>query len=117
MRPTANSKPFVLVVVMVPFLGTVVAICSLWQQAIRLSDLVLLATMYTFTAFGLTAGFHRMLTHRSFRAHPVVKVVLLVRGSMAVGRPPTDVTTAHITHPSPPRHAGRPPSPSEGLSP
>src|SRR6266700_2629486 len=98
MRPTANSKPFVLVVVMVPFLGTVVAICSLWQRAIRLSDLVLLVTMYTFTAFGLTAGFHRMLTHRSFRAHPVVKVILLVLGSMAVEGPPIEFAATHIKH-------------------
>ena len=98
MRPMANSKPFVLVIVIVPFLGTVLAICSLWQQAIHWSDLVLLVTMYTFTAFGVTVGFHRMLTHRSFQARPPVRFVLLALGCMAGMADPVRWAAIHIEH-------------------
>jgi stearoyl-CoA desaturase (delta-9 desaturase) len=115
MRPMANSKPFVLVIVIVPFLGTVLAMGLLWQQAIHWSDLALLAAMYTITAFGLTVGFHRMLTHRSFQAHPVVKVILLILGSMAVEGPPIEFAATHIKHHAQSDREGDPHSPVEGL--
>jgi stearoyl-CoA desaturase (delta-9 desaturase) len=115
MKPMSNSKPFVLVIVIVPFLGTVLAIGSLWQRAIQWSDLALLVTMYTLTAFGLTIGYHRMLTHRSFRAHPVVKVILLVLGAMAVASPPIEFAAIHIKHHAQSDREGDPHSPLEGL--
>jgi stearoyl-CoA desaturase (delta-9 desaturase) len=110
-----NAKPFVLVVVIVPFLGTILAIGLLWQQAIHWSDLALLVTMYTLTAFGLTTGYHRMLTHRSFRPHPAVKVILLVLGSMAAASPPIEFAATHIKHHAQSDREGDPHSPVEGL--
>src|ERR1700736_5303403 len=115
MKPMGNSKPFVLVVVIVPFLGTVLAIGLLWQQAIHWSDLALLATMYTLNAFGLTIGYHRMLTHRSFRPHPVVKFVLLVLGAIAVEAPPIEWAAVHIKHHAQSDREGDPHSPLQGL--
>ena len=115
MKPMGNAKPFVLVIVTVPFLGTVLAIALLWQQAIQWSDLALLVTMYTLNAFGLTIGYHRMLTHRSFRPHPAVKVILLVLGSMAVASPPIEFAATHIKHHAQSDREGDPHSPLEGL--
>ena len=115
MKPMGNAKPFVLVIVTVPFLGTVLAIALLWQQAIRWSDLVLLVTMYTLNAFGLTIGYHRMLTHRSFRPHPAVKAILLVLGAMAVASPPIEFAATHIKHHAESDREGDPHSPLEGL--
>jgi stearoyl-CoA desaturase (Delta-9 desaturase) len=115
MKPMANSKPYVLVVVIVPFFGTILAIVLLWQRAVHWSDLALLATLYTLTAFGMTAGFHRMLTHRSFQAHPVVKVILLVLGSMAIAGPPIEFAATHIRHHALSDREGDPHSPAEGF--
>ena len=115
MRSTANYKAYILIIVTVPFLGTVLAIGSLWQRAIRLSDLVLLVTMYTFTALGMTVGFHRLLTHRSFRAHPTVKLVLLILGCMAVEAPPIEWVATHVKHHALSDREGDPHSPMEGL--
>src|ERR1700751_4172655 len=98
MTPMANAKPFVFVVVIVPFLGTALAIGLLWQRAVQWSGLALLATMYTLTAFGLGIGYHRMLTHRSFRAHPVVRMIFLVLGSMAIAAPPVEWAATHLKH-------------------
>ena len=81
---TAVYKGVVLLVVVVPLLATAVAISLLWARAVQWSDLALLATLYALVAFGVTVGYHRMLTHRSFRPHPVVKGLLLILGSMAV---------------------------------
>ena len=115
MRPTGSYKVYILIIVIVPFLGTIVAICSLWQQAVRWSDLVLLITLYTFSALGMTVGFHRMLSHRSFRPHPVVKLVLLILGCIAVEAPPIEFAATHIKHHALSDREGDPHSPTEGL--
>jgi stearoyl-CoA desaturase (delta-9 desaturase) len=108
-------KAYVLTMVFVPFLGTIVAICSLWQLAIHWSDLVLLITLYTFSAFGMTVGFHRMLTHRSFRARPTVKLVLLIMGCLAVEAPPIEWVATHTKHHALSDRKGDPHSPIEGF--
>jgi stearoyl-CoA desaturase (delta-9 desaturase) len=115
MKPMANTKPFVLVIVIVPFLGTVLAIGLLWQHVVHWSDLALLAIMYTLAAFGIGIGYHRMLTHRSFRPHPVVKFVLLVLGTMAIEAPPIEWAAVHIKHHAQSDREGDPHSPVEGL--
>src|SRR5215472_1185463 len=98
MKAVGNSRAYVLLALIIPFLGTVSAIALLWQQAVRLSDLALLLIMYTLTGFGLTIGFHRMLTHRSFRSHPAVKFLLLILGSMALVGSPIEWAATHLKH-------------------
>ena len=115
MSPIGNSKPFVFVIVIVPLLGTVLAIRLLWERMVHWPDLTLLATMYILTALGLTIGYHRMLTHRSFRPHPAVKFVLLVLGTMAVEAPPIEWAAVHIKHHALSDRKGDPHSPLEGL--
>jgi stearoyl-CoA desaturase (Delta-9 desaturase) len=38
---------------------------------------------YFLTGLSITAGYHRMLSHRAYNAHPIVKFVLLVFGAAA----------------------------------
>jgi fatty-acid desaturase len=53
----------------VPLLAVLVAIVLLWNALVGWSDIVVLALMYAVTGFGVTVGFHRLLTHRSFSTH------------------------------------------------
>jgi len=116
MRPIPLLYRFiVLVIVIVPFLATVLAIVLLWKQAVHWSDLVLLATMYSLVALGVTVGYHRMLTHRSFRPHPVVKCCLLILGSMAFEGPALEWAATHIKHHAQADRPGDPHSPLEGF--
>jgi len=78
------QKALVLVIVLAPFLATGFAIVQLWERGVHWGDLALLVGLYIPISLGVTAGFHRMLTHRSFRAHPAARAVILVLGSMAV---------------------------------
>jgi stearoyl-CoA desaturase (delta-9 desaturase) len=66
-----------------PFAGLVVAVWLLWGHGIGLAELWLGAFFYLLTGFGVTVGFHRCLTHRSFTARPALRVVLAVAGSMS----------------------------------
>ena len=115
MRPSPTYKAVVLVVVVVPLLATVVAIRLLWQRAVHWPDLVLLLTLYTFVALGVTTGYHRMLTHRSFAPHPVVKLILLILGSMALEGPAISWAATHTKHHALADREGDPHSPVEGF--
>ena len=105
----------ILIFVIVPLLATVLAIWLLWERAVHWSDLALLVIMYTLTLLGVTAGFHRMVAHRSFRPHPVIKFVLLVLGSMASQGPVLRWVAVHIKHHAKADHEGDPHSPLKGF--
>jgi stearoyl-CoA desaturase (delta-9 desaturase) len=108
-------KAGVLVAVVVPLIATIYAICSLWERAVNWLDLALLLSLYTLTALGITIGFHRMLTHRRFHAHPVVKFILLVLGSMALEGPALQWAATHVKHHAQSDRQGDPHSPVEGF--
>jgi len=111
----AAYRAAVLVVVIVPLLATALAIRLLWQRAVHPSDLALLVVLYALVAFGVTVGFHRMLTHRSFRPHPAVKLVLLILGSMAFEGPALEWAATHIKHHAQADREGDPHSPVDGF--
>jgi stearoyl-CoA desaturase (delta-9 desaturase) len=101
--------------VVVPFLALGVAIWQLWDRAISWQHLAWLVGTYIPIALGVTAGFHRMLTHRSFRAHPAVQFVLLALGSMAIEGSALSWAADHLRHHALSDQEGDPHSPTEGL--
>ncbi|MGO9080061.1 MAG: fatty acid desaturase [Streptosporangiaceae bacterium] len=66
-----------------PLAALAVAVWLLWGHGIGLADLLLMAALYLVTGLGVTVGFHRCFTHRSFRAAPALRVMLAVAGSMS----------------------------------
>jgi stearoyl-CoA desaturase (delta-9 desaturase) len=115
MKNTTLYKAIVLIVVIAPMLATIFAIYLLWQRLVHWSDIVLLLTMYFFAALGVTVGYHRMLAHRSFRPHPVVKIILLILGSMSLEGSALDWAATHIKHHAQADREGDPHSPLEGF--
>jgi stearoyl-CoA desaturase (delta-9 desaturase) len=81
---TRSTKIVNLGAVVVPFLATLAAIVLFWNSVVSATDLAILAAMYLLTATGITVGYHRMLTHRSFRTHKPTEYVFAALGSMAV---------------------------------
>jgi len=68
----------------VPPLCVVAAIVLLWNRAIGPLELALMASLYVITALGITLGYHRMFTHRAFKASAPFRAIVAVLGSMAV---------------------------------
>jgi stearoyl-CoA desaturase (Delta-9 desaturase) len=108
-------KTTILLVVLIPLLATALALRLLWQRVVSLSDLILLVVMYALVALGVTVGYHRMLTHRSFRAHPVIKLLLLILGSMAFEGPAIEWAATHTKHHARADREGDPHSPVDGF--
>jgi fatty acid desaturase len=69
--------------VALPLLGLGAAAIFLWGWGFSWTDLGLMLGMYVLTALGITVGFHRLFTHRSFETYRGVQLVLGVLGSMA----------------------------------
>jgi stearoyl-CoA desaturase (delta-9 desaturase) len=72
------------ILVLAPLLALGVGMPFLWGHAIHLRDVILAVILYTVTGHGISVGFHRLFTHRSFKAKRVLKVILAAAGSMAV---------------------------------
>jgi stearoyl-CoA desaturase (delta-9 desaturase) len=98
----------------VPFLAFVAAIVLLWNRVVDWSDLAVLAVMYFLAGFGVTVGFHRLLTHRSFQTFKPVEYLFAALGSMAVQGPVISWVADHRKHHAHTDEEGDPHSPHVG---
>ena len=71
---------------------------QLWEEALHTSDLIVFAIVYPLTGLGITVGFHRHLTHRSFKAKRPVRAALAILGSAAVEGPVVSWVADHRKH-------------------
>ncbi len=100
-----------LIAVVLPFVSFLLAVTLLWSHAVAARDLLILGFLYVATMLGITVGFHRLLTHRSFQTTRPVALVLAVLGSMAVQGPVLHWVAEHRRHHADPDRPGDPHSP------
>jgi stearoyl-CoA desaturase (delta-9 desaturase) len=81
-----------------PPLLLVLAAWQMWNHELRLRDLAIFLVMYVPTGLGVTVGFHRLLTHRSFKTSPALRGVLAVLGTMSVEGPVISWVADHRKH-------------------
>jgi stearoyl-CoA desaturase (delta-9 desaturase) len=95
---TILRKVIIITMVVGPLIATVYAIYLGWNGIVRMLDLVLLASLYCFTAIGVTIGYHRYLTHASFRTNRVLKFVLVILGCVSLEGAPITWVANHRKH-------------------
>ncbi len=100
--------------VVVPFVGVLAAVLLLWNDWVDAVDLGLLAFFYVLTAMGITVGFHRLLTHRSFATKPWLERTFAVLGSLSVQGSVLDWVADHRKHHAHTDAEGDPHSPHVG---
>jgi stearoyl-CoA desaturase (delta-9 desaturase) len=81
-----------------PPLAVIAAIVSLWGTGITGTDFGIMLGFYIFTGLGVTLGYHRLFTHRSFRAIKPLRVMLAIAGSMSVEGSVIAWTATHRRH-------------------
>ena len=72
------------------------------------------AVSYLLSGFGITAGYHRLFTHRSFRTYPVIRGIFAVLGSTAIQGSVPDWVADHRKHHAYADEVGDPHSPHVG---
>jgi len=100
--------------VFLPFAAFLAAIVLLWNSAVSATDLAILGVMYLLTGVGVTVGFHRLLTHRSFQVPKPLEYIFAVLGSMAVQGPVMSWVADHRKHHAHADEEGDPHSPHVG---
>ena len=81
-----------------PILALGVVGWQLWDGLLRGSDLIVFAILYVLTGLGVTVGFHRLFTHRSFKTSPALRAVFAVLGSAAIEGPVISWVADHRKH-------------------
>ena len=87
-----------LIAILLPFAGLIAAIVLLWGAGVGWIPLTIFAVMYVLTGLGVTVGYHRLFTHKSFETGPVMTAIIGVLGSMAVEGPILTWVATHRKH-------------------
>jgi stearoyl-CoA desaturase (Delta-9 desaturase) len=102
------------VMTLVPAVALVWAVDRAWGGSLHWQDVVVFAITYLLTGIGVTVGFHRLLTHRSFATYPLVRGVLAALGSASAEGPVIEWVAQHRQHHAYSDHEGDPHSPHSG---
>jgi stearoyl-CoA desaturase (delta-9 desaturase) len=70
--------------VVIPFAALVAAVPVAWGGWLSWTDVTLAVVFYLVSGLGVTVGFHRYLTHGSFKARRPLRVALSVAGTLAL---------------------------------
>lgn len=85
-------------VVVIPALGTLFAIALVPHFGVSRAQLVIVGVGYVLSMSGITVGYHRLFTHRSFKAPDAVRWVLAALGSTAAEGPVIAWSATHRAH-------------------
>jgi stearoyl-CoA desaturase (delta-9 desaturase) len=94
----SRQRLHALLTLLLPLAGALLAAASLVTRGPRAIELALLVSMYSVTMMGVDVGYHRLFSHRSFKAHPVLRALLAVWGSMAAQGPVIYWASNHRLH-------------------
>ncbi len=100
-QPVANETRDRIItglVTLVPFVALGLAAWQVWDRALHWRDLALFLAMYLPIGLGVTVGFHRHLTHRSFKTHRWLRGLLAILGSAAIEGPVISWVSDHRKH-------------------
>ncbi len=86
------------IVTAAPILALGLVVWQVWGDFLRWSDVIVFAIMYLATGLGITVGFHRYFTHRSFKTSKPMRATLAVLGSAAIEGPVISWVADHRKH-------------------
>ena len=84
--------------IVIPFLAIAAAVPMAWGGWLGWTDVAIAVFMYAITGHGITIGFHRFFTHKSFKPNRPLKVALAIAGSMAIQGPVVRWVADHRKH-------------------
>jgi stearoyl-CoA desaturase (Delta-9 desaturase) len=99
-----------------PLVGLAVAIALLWNRMVGPTELAILVVGYVLTGVGITVGFHRLFTHRSFQTYAAVRYTFAILGQMGVQGDVVTWVADHRKHHQFSDREGDPHSPHAGFS-
>jgi stearoyl-CoA desaturase (delta-9 desaturase) len=84
--------------VILPFLALAAAVPSMWGWGLSWTDVAIATAFYAIGVAGVTVGYHRHITHGSFKAATPLRVALAIAGCMAIQGPVVQWVADHRRH-------------------
>lgn len=84
--------------VCIPFVALIAAVPVAWGWGMSWVDVAMFVAFYFIGGIGIGTGFHRHLTHGSFKAKRPLRIALAVAGSLAIEGSPTQWVADHRRH-------------------
>jgi stearoyl-CoA desaturase (Delta-9 desaturase) len=97
-RQSRGEQIALAVFIVLPFIAVFAAVPVAWGGWLGWHDVLITMVMYAITGHGVTVGFHRYFTHKSFKPNRPVKIVLALAGSMAIQGPVIRWVADHRKH-------------------
>ncbi|HVB00510.1 MAG TPA: acyl-CoA desaturase [Acidimicrobiales bacterium] len=97
-KTSLASRIITSIALIVPVFGLLSAARVLWGVDLHPLDLYLFAIFYFITGLGITVGYHRLFTHKAFRASQPVRAIFAILGAMTLQGPVTQWVTDHRKH-------------------
>ena len=101
-------------VTVAPVIALGVVVWQAWSHSLHWRDVLIFGLIYAITGLGVTVGFHRLFTHRSFSTYPWVRFLFAAAGSMAIEGPIISWVADHRKHHAFSDQEGDPHSPHVG---
>ncbi len=102
----------VALVLALPALGTCWAFWNTWHHGLSWRAPVCFVIMYLISGWGVTVGFHRLLTHHSFEAPRWLRALFMIAGATSLQGSPITWIATHREHHA---HADQPRDPHTPL--
>src|SRR5438874_2237610 len=81
-----------------PAVALAILLPLLWGNVVHLRDVIVGGALFVITGFGISVGYHRLFTHRSFVPKRWLKIVLATIGSFAMEGSLSGWVAAHRRH-------------------
>jgi stearoyl-CoA desaturase (Delta-9 desaturase) len=85
-------------VTVVPFFALAIVAWQVWNSLLHWHDIIVFLLLYSASGLGVTVGFHRLFTHRSFKTSPFMRGLFAVLGSIAIEGPVISWVADHRKH-------------------
>lgn len=108
---------YMLAASLVPLFALAAAMVLAWNHIFGWTDVLVTLVMYVISGIGISTGYHRMLTHRSFETYKPIRVALATAGVLAGQGPPIIWAAHHRKHHRVADKEGDPHSPHLGFEP
>lgn len=97
-RASRKLRVVNLLAVIIPFIAILTVAIFFAEHALHPAHLAVFVGMYFITGFGITIGYHRLFTHKSFETSSIMKWIIGIAGGMAIEGPIRKWVATHRAH-------------------
>ena len=89
---------YIIVLSLLPIVGVIGTFLYAYQYGIVWQEPILLLSFWIISGMGITVGYHRLFSHRSFNSHPILDWIMVIFGATALENSALQWCSNHRLH-------------------